>query len=150
VATSGDIHTLEGLRRAATEEGAGPVADPRFAERFREWHRRENGRRVFWIATVDSMPVGMTNLVVFRRMPRPGRDTGGWGYLGNAYVITSHRNQGVGRMLLRAVVDYADTQGLERIVLNPADRSIPFYQRAGFLPAVQLLVREAGPQPAVR
>jgi GNAT superfamily N-acetyltransferase len=149
VATSGDIHTLEGLRRAATEERAGPMADPGFADRFREWHQREQGRRVFWIATVDSMPVGMTNLVVFRRMPRPGRDTGGWGYLGNAYVMRSHRNQGIGRRLLRAVIEYADTQGLERIVLNPTDRAIPFYQRAGFLPAVRLLAREAGLQPTV-
>jgi GNAT superfamily N-acetyltransferase len=142
VATSRDIDTLESLRRAATEEQDGAVADPGFSGRFREWYRQEEDRRVFWIAEVDATMVGMANLVVFRRMPRPGRDAGGWGYLGNAYVMASHRNRGIGRLLLAAIVDYADAEGLERIVLNPSERSVPLYQGAGFRPAAKLLIRD--------
>jgi GNAT superfamily N-acetyltransferase len=150
VATNEDVHTLERLRRAATEEQAGSVSDPGFSERFRGWYQREEDRRVFWIATVDTMPVGTANLMIFRRMPRPGRDPGGWGYLGNAYVEASHRNQEIGRQLLVHILDYADTEGLERIVLNPTERSIPFYQRAGFSPSTQLLLRQHPHQPAAR
>lgn len=140
VATTGDVDTLASLRRAATEEEAGPVTDAAFTERFHDWYRREKDRRVFWVAAVDGRPIGMANLVVFRRMPRPGSDSGGWGYLGNAYVMAEHRNQGIGRQLVAAIVDYADTEGLERIVLNPTQRSVPLYHRSGFRPAARLLL----------
>ncbi len=47
------------------------------------------------------------NLAVFERMPRPGRATGRWGYLGNAFVLAPYRDQGIGSQLLAAVLGYA-------------------------------------------
>ena len=74
-------------------------------------------------------------------MPYPGTPPGGWGYLGNMYVAPSHRGVGVGALLLGAITEYADALGLERIVLNPSPRAIPFYGRAGFVPADKLMLR---------
>jgi GNAT superfamily N-acetyltransferase len=85
----------------------------------------------------------MMNLAVFERMPRPGRDPGRWGYLGNAFVLAAYRDQGIGSALLAAVLGYADERGFARVVLSPSERSVPFYRRAGFVPAQELLLRRA-------
>jgi GNAT superfamily N-acetyltransferase len=83
----------------------------------------------------------MVNLAIFNRMPQPGRAASHWCYLGNAFVLTSHRNRGIGTVLLETAVDYARDQGSARIVLSPSERSVPFYQRAGFGPATMLLAK---------
>jgi GNAT superfamily N-acetyltransferase len=50
---------------------------------------------------------------------------------------------GIGGRLLDAVLSYADEHDFARIVLNPCQRAIPFYERAGFSSAHTLLVRSA-------
>jgi GNAT superfamily N-acetyltransferase len=83
----------------------------------------------------------MMNLSVFERMPRPGANPGRWGYIGNAFVLAAHRDQGIGSLLLAAVLAHADSHGFVRVVLRPSQRSVPFYQRAGFAANTGLLVR---------
>jgi len=85
--------------------------------------------------------IGMMNLAVFERMPSPGREPGCWGYLGNAFVLAEFRDQGVGQMLIDALLHYADDNGFARVVLSPSERSVPFYERNGFRPADALLLR---------
>jgi GNAT superfamily N-acetyltransferase len=151
IAGPGDAAALAALRRAWTVEQSGRgdgdgADDDGFEARFRDWYERESARRVTWLAEVSGEPVGMMNLAVFDRMPRPGRDLGAWGYLGNAYVLAAHRDQGIGSRLLRALLGYADDHGYVRVVLNPSERSVPFYRRYGFGVADGLLVR---PRPAL-
>jgi GNAT superfamily N-acetyltransferase len=102
----------------------------------------EASRRLTWLAQDEGRAVGMMNLVVFERMPRPGPDPGRWGYLANAYVRPDYRNQGIGARLVDAILTYADDRGFARVVLSPSQRAIPFYRRAGFGPADALLSRE--------
>ena len=130
-----DLPALISLRRQWTGED-----DPTFAARWEEWYRREQDRRVFWIAELDDMPIGTTNLMIFERMPRPGAPSGQWGYLANMFVVEEHRDRGVGTAMITALIDYARSRQLVRIVLSPTLRSIPFYERAGFRPASELLV----------
>jgi GNAT superfamily N-acetyltransferase len=47
-------------------------------------------------------------------------------------TLAAHRDTGVGSALLGAAVAHARDQGFVRLVLNPSERSIPFYRRAGF------------------
>jgi GNAT superfamily N-acetyltransferase len=108
--------------------------------RWEDWYRKERNQRIFWLAEVDGTPVGTTNLMLFSRMPRPGGPSGAWGYLANMFVVEEHRDNGVGRALLEALLDHARSLQLERIVLSPTTRSIPFYRRAGFAPAADLLL----------
>ncbi len=51
------------------------------------------------------------------------------------FVLERHRNAGIGRALLDAAIEAADRRGYARIVLAPSIRSIPFYERAGFIDA---------------
>jgi GNAT superfamily N-acetyltransferase len=130
-----DLAALVSLRQRWTGED-----DPTFAARWEEWFRREQHQRIFWLAEIEGLPVGMTNLMLFERMPRPGGPSSRWGYLANMFVVEEHRDRGVGTALLNALLDHARELQLVRIVLSPTLRSIPFYERAGFGPADELLL----------
>jgi len=147
VATADDVPVIAGLRRAWTEENAGaPVEDPSFDEVFAGWFAREAGQRVTWLAEADGRVVGMLNLLVFTRMPRPRAGDAPqhptqWGYVANVYVVPGDRARGTGRGLLDAATAHADLHGFARLVLSPSERSVPFYERAGFAPATSLMLR---------
>ena len=137
---------LLGLRtRWATEQDRALLDDDPFEQDFADWLGRQSAHRRFWIVRVDGEPAGMVNLLVFDRMPTIGSPSGGWGYLCNMYVDSSHRNRGLGAQLAAALLEHADAIGLERIVLSPTERSRPFYASLGFNPASNLLLR---PRPA--
>ena len=139
-ASAEDVPALAALRRAWTEEQNGEVVDPGFEARFAEWFATESGRRVAWIASVDDHPVGMLNLAVFTRMPRPGVAPSRWGYIANVFVLERHRDAGVGRLLVDEAIAYARDEDLVRLVLSPSPRSVPFYERAGFATTDRLMM----------
>ena len=139
IASEAEIDELAALR--TTWHPGDPSADHEFSDVFRQWVEKETNGRVFWIARRDGEPIGMVNLVLFDRMPVPGGESGGWGYLSNMFVVDAERNNGVGAKLIAALTDYGDALGLERIVLKPTERSIPLYTRNGFSADNALLVR---------
>ncbi len=139
LATESDIEALAALRHEWSGAGRGSATD--FVPTFAKWFIDESSRRVFWIARVEDRAVGMVNLILLDRMPKPESETGAWGYLSNMYVQGDYRNRGVGSLLIDALLAYADDQGLTRVVLNPSERSVPLYRRHGFRPAGDLLLR---------
>jgi GNAT superfamily N-acetyltransferase len=141
IAGAGDGPALAALRRAWTQEQHGPAGDADFEARFLGWYEREFAGRVFWLAEAGGTPVGMMNLAVFDRMPRPGRDAGTWGYLANAFVLAAYRDRGIGSLLLRALAAHADDHDYIRVVLRSSPRAVPFYERHGFRPDGGFLVR---------
>jgi GNAT superfamily N-acetyltransferase len=140
-----DAAALARLRRhwRLERHDIGLDADPTFEDRFEAWYAEElrRGSRV-WLAYASGEPIGMLLLFVHERMPEPVRDPGRWGYVGNVYVCSEHRDRGVGRRLLDAALAYADEHAFARVILNPTERSIPFYQRAGFSHDSPLMTRE--------
>ena len=140
-ADDNDLSAVTRLRREWTQEQEGETGDPAFDERLASWFAHESERRIVWLAEVDGRPVGMMNLAVFERMPRPGRPPSRWGYLGNAFVLSAYRNRGIGTRLINTVLDYADGNGFVRVLLSPTCRSVSFYERAGFGPASALMLR---------
>jgi GNAT superfamily N-acetyltransferase len=145
LAEPADGAAVAALRAVWTFEWRGEVADDAYPERFAAWWAEEGARRLTWLAWAGGEPVGMVNLTVFDRMPAPGRTPSQWGYLGNAFVLPAWRSRGIGTALLTALLDHARAERFTRIVLHPSERSLPFYQRAGFGPATSLLVAELEP-----
>jgi GNAT superfamily N-acetyltransferase len=152
VATPDDDATIASMRRAWTEEYAGePIEDPDFDAEFAAWMERERGQRITWLADLEGDPVGMLNLVVFTRMPRPHRATDEsrhptqWGYIANVYVAPEARNRGAGAALLQAAIDHADNAGYARLVLSPTEQARTLYERVGFGEANGLMVRPGQP-----
>jgi GNAT superfamily N-acetyltransferase len=141
LAGAGDVAGLAALRREWTEEYLGrPADDAGFDARFAGWWAREVGRRSTWLAELRGTGVGMLNVTVFDRMPRPGVPDRSWGYVGNVYVRAAHRNRGIGTALLAAVIEHSRGAGYARLVLSPSERSIPLYTRVGFRPATSLML----------
>jgi GNAT superfamily N-acetyltransferase len=136
-----DLAAVIQLRREWTREEDGDVADPDFEENLAAWFAREWSRRIMWLAEEGGRPVGMMNLAIYERMPRPGRALSRWGYLGNVFVVAASRNRGIGSQLVSAACNCADESGLARVVLSPTETSIPLYERAGFGPARVLMLR---------
>ena len=79
-----DLAAIIQLRREWTQEQDGDIAAPDFDEHLAAWFARESSRRIMWLAEEGGRPVGMMNLAIYERMPRPGRALSRWGYLGNA------------------------------------------------------------------
>jgi GNAT superfamily N-acetyltransferase len=141
-----DVAVLAVLRRAwAEEQAGGPLTDPDFEQNFADWYAAERTRRITWLVELGGEPAGMLNLVLFRRMPKPGRPISQWGYVSNLFVLAGHRDRGVGRLLLDAALDHARVHDFDRVVLSPTDRSVPFYRRAGFGDADTLLLHPMTP-----
>jgi GNAT superfamily N-acetyltransferase len=141
-----DEHVIARLRHRWAEEQAGEaIDDDGYPEAFHAWFEREHDQRLTWLAYAGDEPVGMLNLLVFTRMPKPDDATTGrpgqWGYVANAYVAESHRAAGLGSCLMDACLALAHDRGFARLVLSPSDRSVPFYARHGFEPATSLMVR---------
>lgn len=140
LANKDDGFKIATLRRTWTDELGIGTTDDSFDSRFDLWFNSQAESRLFWLAEQDGVPIGMVNLLIFDRMPRPGVEAGRWGYLANMYVTPSHRGAGIGQQLAQNVLSHARSQGLDRVVLSPSERSIPFWQRLGFGDPGELLV----------
>ena len=141
-----DAAALAALR-AEWSTGSADV-DAGFVDRLEEWLHAGADRRLTWVGEVEGGLVGMLNLTVFHRMPKPNRPAGGpgtsWAYVSNVYVTPTHRRQGLGTLLLVEAVRYARAFGMARLVLSPSEMAAPLYARAGFVPAADLMLLDLG------
>lgn len=140
----GDRTALAALRTTWSEEQAsvlanGPVWDSQeFDDIFGAW--LDANPRKFFLAEADGVPVGMLNLMIFERMPKPGKEPTRWVYLGNVYVLPEFRNAGIGAKLVEAAIGFSRGIQAVRILLSPSPASGTFYARLGFEPAEALNV----------
>ena len=136
----GEAHLADVARmRTDWTVAQGGSPEPGFEQELRDWWDRESAHRRAWVATAAGRAVGMANLMLFERMPRPGRDAGRWAYVANVWVDPAHRSRGVGRLLMATALDWCRDQGLVRVVLNPSEMSVPLYASLGFRPADDLM-----------
>jgi len=132
-----DLARLAALRSVwAAEQDPGRPDDPEFAATYSDW--ADANPRKFFVAELDGELVGMLNLLVFERMPKPGKEPSCWVYLGNVYVLPAHRNAGIGAGLVQAAIGFSRGINAVRMVLSPSSDSRRFYARLGFRPAEEL------------
>lgn len=80
-----------------------------------------------WVATVDDQPVGYVLVDVVDNC----------GHLEQVSVHPAHGRQGLGRMLIQTVVDWAEARGLQAITLltfRDVPWNGPYYVSLGFAP----------------
>lgn len=140
-----DLAALADLRQAWSAEGErdDQLDDPALDElafhaAFVAWVSSQP--RTFYLAVLDGREVGMLNVLTYQRMPRPGGASSTWGYLANAFVRPAFRGAGVGSRLLGVALADCERRGHVRVVLSPSPRSVPFYARAGFAAAEELMI----------
>ncbi|MCB5273730.1 hypothetical protein BJG92_01254 [Arthrobacter sp. SO5] len=123
----------------ASEQEPAIQEDPDFEDTYRDW--MDANPRKFFVAQQDGELIGMLNLMIFERMPKPGKASSRWVYLGNAYVLPAFRNAGIGGRLVEASIQFSKSIKAARMVLSPSVESRDFYARLGFQPAAELNIR---------
>lgn len=143
------------VRRAGIEDGAAlarlrwlwrtveraenGLSAPEFETAFRAWWRSHQDSHTAYIAECDGDVVGMAWLAVFERIPQP-RDIGRLaGNVQSVFVIDEHRNRGIGRALVDAVIAEARGRHVGYLIVHPSQRAYPLYQRLGFAATTRFL-----------
>jgi predicted N-acetyltransferase YhbS len=137
--TAQDAPGLARLRATwAAEQDPAVLEDPDFERAYRDW--AEANPRKHFVAEHDGELVGMLNLMIFERMPKPGTASTRWVYVGNVYVLPAFRNAGIGGELMQQSIRFSEAIGAARMVLSPSAQARSFYRRLGFEPAQELSV----------
>lgn len=99
--------------------------------------------RIF-VAEDDGEIVSHVYVEIVDKVPRPIREAAAWGYVTNVYTVPARRGRGFGAAVLGAVTSWADTAGLELLIVWPSDESRTFYERRGFVEANDPMIRPLG------
>jgi GNAT superfamily N-acetyltransferase len=137
LATEDDVHALAEMRWQFRTEAEGPpqtITKADFVAACAEFFRRAlgEGHWACWIAEQDGQIVSHMFIQRIRKIPNPYRLHGEFGYITNAYTRPAFRYRGIGSALLEKVKEWAGQQDLELLILWPSDKSVDFYNRAGF------------------
>lgn len=87
---------------------------------------------MFWVAKNADKIVAHLSIHIIHNIPSPDRFINKWGYLTNVYTEQGYRNRGIGAQLLEYAIEAAKGEGIETLIVWPSERSVGFYQRAGF------------------
>lgn len=55
------------------------------------------------------------------------------GHIGRVAVLAPFRGKGVGSKILSALINFAKSQGMQRVFLHSQSSAVPFYERHGFV-----------------
>lgn len=138
LATDADVGELARLRWAMTDELIGATEPrPAFEERFAAFARRAiaAGHWGVWVAERDARLLGTVWVQLVKRVPRPITAATSYAYITSVFVEADERNGGLGRRILDAAVGWIRERAIDTVILWPSERSVPFYERAGFRPS---------------
>lgn len=107
-----------------------------FFQEFETFLRQglESSLWTIWVAEHAGRIIANMYVQLVQKVPRPGRPKASWGYLTNVYVEPFARNQGIGSYMLRAIQQWAQSQDIEFFIVWPAEESVNFYRKNGFVP----------------
>jgi GNAT superfamily N-acetyltransferase len=138
-ATPGDADELARLRWDFRVEHGTPVTRDldEFVEEFRAFADEtlaDGSEWRAWLAEDDGRAVGCLWIRFIEKVPHSSRRRRERSmiYVTNVYVEPALRNSGIGRELLDAALAHARVEGVAEAIVWPTERSIPFYERAGF------------------
>lgn len=133
-ATAADVPQLVELRWiSSAEDDTAREARDEFEARMRAFLDRaiEDARWTIWVAADGDRIVSTMYAQVVPKIPRPWPNDA-WVYVTGVFTVAERRNEGIGARVLMTVREWASSRGLELLMLWPSERSIPFYERAGF------------------
>jgi GNAT superfamily N-acetyltransferase len=138
-ATPGDAVELARLRWDFRVEHGTPVTRDfhEFVEEFRAFAAdtlADGSEWRAWLAEQGGRAVGCLWIRFIEKVPHPSRRRRERSmiYVTNVYVEPALRNCGTGGELMDAALAHARAEGVAEAIVWPTERSIPFYERAGF------------------
>ena len=91
-----------------------------------------SGAHAYWLAVENADIISHVFVQKIPMVPRPCKIHDYFGYITNAYTLPDRRSEGIGAALMAHVIDWAQHEDLELLIVWPSDRAVSFYQRLGF------------------
>lgn len=88
---------------------------------------------ICWGAEYQNQIVSIASLCTFARIPYAENPSGKEGYLLNVYTAQDFRKKGVATRLVNNIIDYAKSNGINRLWLNSSDQGKAIYKSCGFV-----------------
>ncbi len=108
--------------------------------RFLTWVRRrlESGNYRAWIVEYDGEPVASASLWMKEVQPRLGMEIDAAPYVLNVYTAPEHRQQGLARRMMEAILETCRAEGMPTIDLHTSEFGRHLYESLGFKPTNEL------------
>lgn len=144
LATVADSEGLANLRFEWDQPDSRPSLGLRedFTTRFEQWWTAAQPWCACSIAEVGNQLVGMAWLVLHQRIPNPSQFERTTGDLQSVYVRPNHRHLGVGRGLVKLLLDEGERRGVTRFTVESNESATHFYERQGFTSSPLLMNRD--------
>lgn len=106
-----------------------------------------SGEHIACFASLGGQTAGCGGLCLSREMPSPDNPAGRCAYLMNIYTRPQFRGQGVGRAVVRWLVEQAARQGIGKIYLETSAAGRGLYEQSGFVPLPDMMILPPGNGP---
>jgi len=149
LATARDAKELTRLRWLLITEDADASIDARFNEQCITWFEQILSNNKWFVVVADATTTELVGCMCLQAVEGPPDINGvanGLGYLTNCYVDKSRRDKKIGEAMLQKMLEIGKQLNLELIIVWPSQRSVRFYNRAGFQ-NVQFAHAEQGDEP---
>ncbi|MDE1852413.1 MAG: GNAT family N-acetyltransferase [Thaumarchaeota archaeon] len=110
----------------------------------REWIRKKlsDGSLIGFVARAPDGEVAGSGCIWIREeQPRPTNPRQEFSYLMSMYTEKRFRHKGVAKMILRRALRWCRAHKYERVVLHASDDGRPLYEKFGFEPTREMLLR---------
>jgi GNAT superfamily N-acetyltransferase len=143
-ATEAEFPQLAELRWAARAEGNGEipvVTREEFLSACTRFFKKSqvDGSHFFFIVAQNDLAIAHLSVHRVRLFPRPAKLDDYMGIITENYTRSDYRNRGIGGRLLEYVIDWAQEQDFELLIVYPSERAVPFYARAGFCSETEVM-----------
>ena len=131
-----DIPELVKLRVEYLKEAFGSISVEelaRLSDELTEYFGRTLGKScAAFVAKDGESVVSSAVLVIYERPVSPSLKTGLIGETVSVYTKPEYRRRGLCSKVIKAMVDYGKTHGLDRIELDATEMGAPVYEKQGF------------------
>lgn len=118
---SGFLHTLDSLRKASD-------LPPRKASAIFGKISSDPNEAVY-VAVIGSKVVGAASIIIEQKFIHGG---GRAGHIEDVAVAKELQGKGIGRLVVKALLEHAEKKGCYKTILDCSDDLVPFYEKLGF------------------
>jgi GNAT superfamily N-acetyltransferase len=86
----------------------------------------------YFLVEEEGEVIGGCGISPFKIPPQVSQPSGVYAYLSNMFVEQEHRGRGIGRKMLRHVIDVCKEEGIGLLFLHASDQGKPLYESEGF------------------
>ncbi len=93
----------------------------------------------YFLVEEEERVIGGCGLSLFRIPPKSAQISGFYAYLSNMYIEPEFRRRGIGKSLVKHVVDYCKSKHIALIFLHASDKGLLLYNTLGFESSQKLM-----------